>query len=387
MNIVIAAIQNLENDANGVATHARDLKKGLLENGHQVAFITPYIMLGTSWWSYWRKLNIRPGQGLKTLLNLCWNCLKLWRNLRIHTSNTEIVNAQDVIAAGVTLLALRGATPVVLTCHFWNPPWDEFVDGRYVKKGSLPYLCLKYLFRYIMNHPRLYLVAVSRRNDRLLAQISAAEQDRRRIIYNGIPEAAVAEQFPNNDPYILNVGRLDPRKNQRFLIDIAAALQAKGEKLRFVIAGPEDSRERIHFEKLARKKNVWESFQLTGVLSREETLKLMAGAALYFHTARAESFGMVMLEAISVGTPVLALYCEVLEEVLAARETVVFSGEESPEAIATQITYLLKDESALKKILTVQRAHFKNHFTGKRMVENYLNFFQGCITQTIYPGS
>lgn len=102
---------------------------------------------------------------------------------------------------------------------------------------------------------------------------------------------------------LINIGSFVAKKNQRFLLDIAEACLARNLDVRVEMygAGPlhEDVRAEIERRHLTDK--VVAPGQVPQVQQR------LAGAQVYVHTATYEPFGLVILEAMACGLPVLAL--------------------------------------------------------------------------------
>ncbi|MBE8539912.1 glycosyltransferase [Geoglobus acetivorans] len=118
------------------------------------------------------------------------------------------------------------------------------------------------------------------------------------VIPNGIWVDDFAYSKEKED-FILYTGRLVEYKGLGTLLN---ALEGLGEKL--VVAG--DGEDRQYFESLARKKNVDASF--LGRIAYSELVELMrrAKALVLPSKTRLEAFGIVLLEAMASGTPVIA---------------------------------------------------------------------------------
>jgi alpha-1,3-rhamnosyl/mannosyltransferase len=114
--------------------------------------------------------------------------------------------------------------------------------------------------------------------------------------------------------YVLAVGAVQPRKNQRAALAAAAAVP-----LPLVIAGP------IKDDVLAEELRA-AGADLRGYVPQEELVGLYQGAACLIQPSRFEGFGLPVLEAMACGVPVVAVDEPALREV--AGDAAVFVGED-----------------------------------------------------------
>jgi len=116
---------------------------------------------------------------------------------------------------------------------------------------------------------------------------------------------SAAEQFRPYRPFIFFVGRLDPRKNLRLLIEALASRKRRGklaEKL--LITGCKDYRHREVFQAIERHNLENEVVFLGGV--DDQLLPLLYNMAeVFVFPSWGEGFGLPVLEAMACGTPVI----------------------------------------------------------------------------------
>jgi glycosyltransferase involved in cell wall biosynthesis len=150
---------------------------------------------------------------------------------------------------------------------------------------------------------------------------------------------------PRSDgPYILAVGDLRPKKNLPALISAYAELWREGmREHRLVLAGL-DAGEAGRLPGLAGPAPL----ELTGYVSDERLDALIRGADLVVHPSLYEGFGLVVLEAMARGTPVLAARAGSLPET--GGEAAGYFDPAGPDSLLGQLQRLLIDGSARERL-------------------------------------
>jgi len=168
--------------------------------------------------------------------------------------------------------------------------------------------------------------------------------------------------------YLAFVGRMGPQKNPAGAIDIA---QKAGMPI--ILAGqPQDSSEREYFEVEVKPRIDGGFVQYLGPVSHKDKVKLLReAAAMIFPIRWEEHFGIVMIEAMACGTPVIGN----------RRGSV-------PEVVDSGISGFYDDEEAnlpnlLWKALELDRRklyeHAKKRFSHIHMVDNYLKLYRWML--------
>jgi glycosyltransferase involved in cell wall biosynthesis len=149
------------------------------------------------------------------------------------------------------------------------------------------------------------------------------------------PERGPTE--PEAGPYVLAVGDLRRKKNLGALVSAFAALRRDpGIPHRLVLAGL-DSGEGPRLRELAGETSV----TLTGYVSDERLGRLIAGAELLVHPSLYEGFGLVVLEAMARGTPVLLARATALPET--GGDAADYFDPAEPHDLARRLEQLLAD--------------------------------------------
>ncbi|MFO0920453.1 MAG: glycosyltransferase family 4 protein [Candidatus Saccharimonadales bacterium] len=123
------------------------------------------------------------------------------------------------------------------------------------------------------------------------------------IIPNGIDLSKYHKMNIKRDQNILYIGRLEKRKGVKHLID--AFCKINNTKSRLIIAG--DGVDRLKLEKYVTQKQVRDRVDFLGYVSEKQKLELLAKSGVFCSPALfGESFGIVLLEAMAMGLPIVA---------------------------------------------------------------------------------
>ena len=155
-----------------------------------------------------------------------------------------------------------------------------------------------------------------------------------------LPQEATEFQIPL-EPYVLHVGSDDWNKNRKGVLRAFARL-AQTTNLRLVLVGgsgarltnlPDDLRPRItHYS--------W--------IDHASLRRLYAGAVVFVFPSLFEGFGLPILEAMSVGTPVVTSSRGAMKEV--AGEAALLVDPERPDAIAAAIRQIVESQTLTKEL-------------------------------------
>ncbi len=191
-------------------------------------------------------------------------------------------------------------------------------------------------------------------------------------VYNGLPRDAYTFRADPGD-YLVFLGRLSPEKGAEDAIDIALAA---GIPLK--MAGKVDIVDKAYFADRIRPKLEHPLIELVGEVDEAGKNELLGGAlAMLFPIAWPEPFGLVMIESMACGTPVVAYPRGSVPEILRDGET-GFLVDSVPAAV-----------QALRRILQLDRRRcreeFARRFTAERMAEDYLALYADRIREHAAP--
>lgn len=379
MKILMGSILNMDVDMNGVVITAKEQQALLNHENHMASLITPYtyprntVLFTLLRWS--STAFTRTGYSIFTLLNLAIKGFILAHQTYKLRRYYEVFHAHDLISAMVFLLLARGSDITLLNAHFYQEPWEEFVDGGYIKPRGMSYCILKFLFLKTLNSLNLRLMPVSKRNSGLLDDMVHPKQNASVVLYPGIESTLLSDSRCIDPPYLINVGSLDSRKNQVWLIDILAELERLGSFCPLVLVGPEDAREKIRVLDRMNELKIKSPVHFLGQKNSLETRGLIQSALLYIHAARNESFGRTLVEAMSTKTTVVACEYKAVHEIL--DDAAILKSHWTLTQTAAYVKTLIDDKSLRRDIQESQHKKYLQTFTGKQMISTYTNTLEG----------
>lgn len=171
-----------------------------------------------------------------------------------------------------------------------------------------------------------------------------------------IPKKRIENRISNKTRRIGTVARLVPQKNIPLLLNALQLLKTQGEfDLHLSIAG--DGYLHKELRLMTANLHIDELVTWTGKISKVETF--YDGIELFVLTSNYEGFGLVLLEAMSFGVPVVARRISAIPEVLGQSHPGLIESD-CPLELAAKITELLSNSNARQKCLAYQSEQLLN---------------------------
>src|SRR6266545_1516333 len=234
-----------------------------------------------------------------------------------------------------------------------------------------------------LNARRADLVMVT---SRYCAEVAQREYgvpaDRIAVVPEAIDLAAWDDQFaraqrrPRQGPVVLSVARMYPRKRLDDLLRAGAILRGRivDAQVRIVGRGPEwGPLGRLHAEL-----GLGDSARLLGDLSRERLAEEYVNADLFCLPSVQEGFGIVFLEAMAAGLPVVACRAAAVPEVVLEGVTGVLTPPRDPAALALALEGLLRAPGRAGRLGAEGRRRAAG-FTPRHVAERFLDAVRSTI--------
>ncbi len=215
--------------------------------------------------------------------------------------------------------------------------------------------------------------------------ITVSESTKRDLIAVGIPEKNIsitpeAIIMPpemvfekNQHPTLIFVGRLAPMKRVEHFLETAALVKKAFPNLETWIVGGGEEEYVKSLKSQDQKLAVGATF--FGRLEWEKKFELMGRAHLLVSASVKEGYGLVILEAGTMGTPSVTYNVHGFRDAIIAGKTGLLSKENTPESLAETIVGLLKDREVYETLAKNTKEH-SLRFT----FENAAREFEKIIT-------
>ncbi len=170
---------------------------------------------------------------------------------------------------------------------------------------------------------------------------------------------------------ILSVGRLEKVKKIDELIKVFAKMNTK---YTLNIAG--DGLEKESLEKLAKEHNLEKRVNFLGYQSKEELEKLYLDTSLFVLPSESESFGLVLIEAMSYKVPVIAFSdAKGVTEIIENNKNGVLLEERNYDKLQEKIEELMENESLRNSLGEYARKYIKK-YTKESISEEWFLFIE-----------
>ncbi len=301
------------------------------------------------------------------------SAIEIARRVRLY--EIEIIHAH--VARDYLLAALasrRSGARLVLTRHLERP--------------------LKSLHRWTLARVDS-VIAVSEAVERALLEQKIFPLDKIRRIPNGVDidrfERRVrgfdAKRFRrllgvDNRLLVGITGELRAHKGQEEFIRAATIVARSFADVDFVIAGEDPGLRkefRAHLERLARELDIETRVHFTGWL--DDVADFLPALDIFVSASRVEPFGLVMVEAMACGLPVVATATggarEIVEDGVTGKLVSVGDAERMAEAILS----LLREEDERRRMGALGKERARQHFSLERMVAETVALYAEVLSR------
>ncbi len=179
---------------------------------------------------------------------------------------------------------------------------------------------------------------------------------------------------------LIAVGRFSEEKGFLDLIDIMYILVKKDPEIKLTLVGDGIQKEEIisKIKELKLEKNII----LTGYLNSYEVEKEMLKSSIYLLPSIRESFGLVLLEAMNVGLPIVAFDTSSGAKTLLKEDTGILIENRDKEAFAKKVIELLENRKLISTYSKKSKETVKN-YTSESALKYWKNLLKSLENRSL----
>lgn len=310
-----------------------------------------------------------------------WDVLlwwKLYKDMEANKYNIIHTHGFKADLWGAVVGRLAGVPTIISTVH----NQEQYLNNPIIR------LLEKWIIAPIDDT----IIVVSGGVKRFLIKTSGIPEKKIKKVYYGINPVDIkidAEQdireelcIDKDVPLIGCIGRLVKQKGHIYLIQAARKVLEKFPKVKFLIIGKGKLEKNL--KKLAQNSNLNSNIIFTGF--RKDVYSIIDKLSLVVMPSLWEGFGLIFLEAMAMGKPIVATDVGGIPEVIENKETGILVSARNPEALAEAIICLLKDNSLAKRMGERGKVILKECFQSSKMaeeIERIYNKGDGKCTKNI----
>lgn len=185
-------------------------------------------------------------------------------------------------------------------------------------------------------------------------------------------DGARGRRLAGGERYVLALGTVEPRKDLPGLVAAFDLLADDDPELRLVLAGPDGTGAATLTAARRRARHDRRIVRL-GWVDDDQRAALLRGASVVAYASRYEGFGLVPLEAVTAGTPVVATAVGAVPEVLGDGGLLVPPGD--PEALAEGLTRVLTDQALAADLVAKGQVRVDAH-PWERTVDGLVDLYR-----------
>ncbi len=296
-----------------------------------------------------------------------------------QSGQLDIVHANNGRTSLASALAVRQARKgrFVATQHFLDPEHA----GHTGVKSAIFHAAHKWVSRYMA-----HCVAISDAARAGVLRRGEAPEQKVTTILNGIrpldPQKLASSTqiraelgITAETPLIVCAARLEREKDVPTLIAAMTEVKAAFPEVRCVIAGQGAQKEMLTAQIHAA--GLQDTVQLLGF--RKDAQALIQAGDIFVLPSLAEPFGLVILEAMSLGRPVIATDAGGPREIVEQGVTGLLVPPSDPPALAAAIRRLFADRQATQAMGQRGLERFHARFTAARMAQDMLALYRRIL--------
>ncbi|MBO0727622.1 MAG: glycosyltransferase [Acidimicrobiaceae bacterium] len=218
------------------------------------------------------------------------------------------------------------------------------------------------------------------------------------VVGHGLPDRSTAVTATTHGDVVevLFVGRLEPRKGIDTLLGCIPALCERHPEVRFTIVGNDQIADRSgetyrgRFEQSDSGRRLASQVAFTGLVDEDDLVARYAACDIFVAPSRYESFGLILLEAMMFGKPVVACSVGGMKRIVEPDGNGFLVPPGDQDGLAEAVSKLVGSRELRERLGRRSKQLFAEHYSAERMVAQTLAAYDrvlGRSTDAVQPGS
>jgi glycosyltransferase involved in cell wall biosynthesis len=386
----------------GTETVVSHLSRELVEQGHELAILT--FNMKQKWRPSW-KMEVTYDQGIRVIK---WPALspvglrsparirKLFRkdpvafaaSLPVKICNAHVLPRLGLpqLMSNYDILHFHDAVDLSFLLFSGSPPWKTIFHCHTLNETIDRYRSSSFS-RRLLNRKAGFHICDSISTRALLINLGLPPE-RSTVLPNGV-DTAVFKPGNNRseDRLILFVGRVDEKRKGLHVLLQALSLIAMSVHL--VVAGPLGNPVNLeavlaHMREGSRGRH---TLDYLGCIQEHELVLWMQKAAVFVFPSLSEAFGIVGVEAMACGAPVVASNTGGIPDFITHNETGILVPPGNPRELAGAIERLLENKPLRFRIAKQGYNYVTKHLTWEKVAARLDNIYQYVLGMASRPDS
>ena len=375
----------------GIARVVHDLSRTLLKDGHDVTVVTykdgdaPYFEEDKGVKVY-RVDNyiINPNNFIDWVMQMNFNMIAKANEIIQAEGNFDVIHAHDwLVAYAAKTLKNSYNTPIVSTIHATEAGRNSGIHDetqRYINDTE-----------WMLTYESTEVIVNSNYMKRELQSLFGLPFEKINVVPNGINinmfsgverDYDFRRQYAlDNEKIILFMGRLVYEKGVQHLISAMPKILSGYHDAKLVIAGKGGMTDELKAQ--VNSMGISNKVYFTGYMDSKQVCKMYKCADVSVFPSTYEPFGIVALEAMLSGTPVVVSDIGGLNEIVTHGENGMKSYAGNPNSIADSILALLYNPQLSQEVVKKAKNMVKNEYNWAKIAQDTHFTYQKAICQTM----
>ncbi len=375
----------------GIAKVVYDLSKRLIKDGHEVTVVTykegevPYYENDKGVEVY-RVDNyiINPNNFIDWIMQLNFNLVAKASEIMNKNGKFDVIHAHDwLVANAAKTLKLSYNIPIVATIHATESGRNGGIRDEQQRYINDTEWMLTYEASEVIVNSNYMKNEVQRLFGLPFEKINVIPNGINLNIYNGIERNYEFRRkyARDNEKIIMCAGRLVYEKGFQYLIDAAPKILNGYNDAKFIIAGKGGMLNELKAK--ANYLGISDKVYFTGQLTPKELYTMYRCADIAVFPSTYEPFGLVAIEGMYAGTPIVVSDIGGLNEIVEHGVTGMKSYAGNPNSIADSILTLLFDYQLAYNIAKNGKAKVKETYNWTKIAQDTHFIYQEAICETM----